>query len=314
LAQASGAHCANRRFIVHPASGSFSMSCGTPVYLHVYDLFSERFNDIQYAILQHAEFHAAVEVYGREFFYGGADLPGSGLCEGKPGQAEGYAGHRARLALGRTLLSEEEVEDLLRKMGEDWQFRDYNLLSKNCCTFAREFLQELGVESMPGWVDRASRRGLEALTSTGVQAAGNVGMQVATTCSTRAIAGAALPAVAGPAGWAALGGELVGGRVGGLVGENVNGKIGKRVGEKVGSVSGAVGAGAIVGAAVGGPVGAGIGAGLGCASYALGTAVTWAVQQCDPNSCATRVVSKSALASGGSRGRLPHSTSSKLSL
>merc|ERR1711972_746855 len=90
-------------------------------------------------------------------------------------------------------------------------------------------------------------------------------------------------------GWAAFGGELVGGHLGGLVGERVGGDAGKQVGENAGGIGGAVGAGAAVGACFAGPVGAGIGVGLGCASFALGKGVKWLVHKSDANKCVTNV-------------------------
>lgn len=242
-----------------------------PVFLHVYDILPEGLNKTQYVMTGKGVFHAAVEVYGREFCYGA----GCGIDCIEPGSADTYCHHREPIALGRTILSEEGVAELIDRMSDDWRGEDYNLLNKNCCTFARVLLEELGANPMPGWVDRAARRGFESFAATGAQAVGVAGVRlVATRCAMSA---------AGPAGVAAWGGELVGGHVGSLVGENVAGDAGKQVGQNIGGIGGAVGAGATVGAFVGGPVGAGVGAGLGCASYAVGKAVTWAVQKSEPN-------------------------------
>jgi len=262
------------------APSSSESAYSTPVYLHVYDILPQGFNKTNYIFSGKSIFHAAVEVYSREWNYGSGD----GIAWVQPGSEEAYAAHRDPIPMGFTDLSEEQVLAVLTRMEKEWDGDDYNLLSKNCCTFARAFLDELGAEPMPGWVDRAARRSVESLASTGVQAAGVGGMRV---MATRAAATTVFEGAAGPAGWAAWGGELIGGHVGGLLGENVGGDKGKQVGQNVGGIGGSVGAGAAVGAAFAGPAGAGIGAGIGCASYALGKAATWVVKKADPNKCMT---------------------------
>lgn len=266
-------------------------SHGTPVFLHVYDLYNQNVNKAQYMATGAACFHAGVEVYGNEFCYGYNDTGETGLCKMWPGEAEVcYAAHREPIAQGYTYLSETEVFHLFSEMADEWLGKDYNLLSKNCCTFARVFLERLGAEPMPGWVDRAARRGFESAASRATQAVGVRAL------ASRVAVGLAVDSYAGPASWAAFGGELVGGHVGSLVGENVGGDKGKRVGENVGGVGGAVGAGATVGACFGGPWGAGIGAGLGCATFAIGKGLKYVFNKADVNRCVTNV-SVSALQS-----------------
>lgn len=267
------------------------MAPDSPVYLHVYDLIPQRLNKTQYVISGKPLFHAAVEVHGQEWCYGA----GQGIEFVAPGSAECYAAHRDPIPLGHTQLSQDEIFQLIGRMEENWQAEDYNLLSKNCCTFARTLLEELGAQPMPGWVDRAARRGFESFASTGVQAVGLTGMRF---LATRAAVSVPFQSAAGPAGWAAMGGELVGGHVGGLVGENVAGNSGKQVGENIGRLGGAVSAGAVVGAVLAGPVGAGVGAGLGCTAYAVGKAATWVVKKADPN----KRVSQTAVAAFQSSG------------
>lgn len=253
-----------------------------PVYLHVYDLLPEGVSNAAYIANGMAPFHAAVEVYGTEYFYG----LGGGVCyvaEG-PGRDPNYMGHRDPIPLGHTQLSEHQVRALLSRMAGEWRGDEYSLLSKNCCNFARAFLEELGAEPMPEWVDRAPRKGVESAVSRGVQAAGNAGVRVV---ATRAAASTFFDGAAGPAGWAAWGGELLVGRVGGAVGEAVAGDEGHHVGENVGGFGGSVGAGAAVGGLLAGPPGAGIGAGIGVVSFAIGKAAKWAVGSTDANQCAT---------------------------
>jgi len=249
------------------------MTSGTPVYLHVYDLYSQTINNTQYVVSGKSLFHASVEVYGQEYNY----VKGKGILKVQPGKTDWYAAHREPIPQGFTRLSEEEVLEMIANMDKHWQGGDYNLLSKNCCTFARVFLESLSADPLPGWVDRAARRGFESAASTAVQAVGTSGVQLL------------VAQAAGPASWAAFGGELLGGHVGGLVGENVSGDFGKQIGENVGGVGGAVGAGATVGVFFAGPIGALIGAGVGIVTFALGKGADLIVNKVDINRQVTNI-------------------------
>jgi len=251
-----------------------------PVFLHIYDLPPKTWNQAQYILSGTSIFHAGVEVHGKEWMYGA--MMGIEGIKPKSIKVNGnFIAPREAIALGLTKLSADQVEERIKAMKATWRGEDYNVLSRNCCSFARALLQELDAEQMPGWVDRAARRGVESCAATGVQAAGVGGLHLLLT-------GPA--ASAGPAGWAALGGELVFGRIGALVGENVDGDDGKRIGQHIGGAGGSVGTAAAVGAVVAGPIGAAVGAGIGCASFAVGKLATMAVRETEPNRQVTKAV------------------------
>jgi len=49
------------------------------------------------------------------------------------------------------------VATILHEIVQEWRGKDYDLLTKNCCSFSAEFCHRLGVEGLPGWVDRFAR-------------------------------------------------------------------------------------------------------------------------------------------------------------
>lgn len=44
-------------------------------------------------------------------------------------------------------------------MAKDWMGNTYDLMAKNCCSFADAFCLKLGVKGLPKWVDRFARAG-----------------------------------------------------------------------------------------------------------------------------------------------------------
>lgn len=250
------------------------------VFLHVYDCASEKSNNLQYLVFQHGVFHASVEVYGREWTFGGCGMDSLS----PPGRDPNYPNHRERLCQGCTRLSEQQVFELIGNLQRKWKGRHYDLLTKNCCHFAQELLAELGVQPMPKWVNRAANDAVNEAVATAARV-GITGTARAVV-SRAAVLGAgelAVGAVAGPAGWAAFAGDLVGGRIGGHIGEATGGDEGKEVGEIAGSAIGAIGAGAGVGAICFGPIGAGIGAGIGALTFGVGKLVDELVHIANPN-------------------------------
>merc|ERR1711865_916725 len=51
-----------------------------------------------------------------------------------------------------TTLSPYEVQDLLRRLSDEWQDEDYDLLRCNCCHFSAELCRQLGGGEMLKWV------------------------------------------------------------------------------------------------------------------------------------------------------------------
>lgn len=59
--------------------------------------------------------------------------------------------------MGDTPLSAPDVAAVLFELCRTWRGADYDLISKNCCSFSAEFLDQLDVGKLPAWVDRFAR-------------------------------------------------------------------------------------------------------------------------------------------------------------
>jgi len=100
--------------------------------------------------------HAGVEIYGREWSYGGGTGPGAGIVCDIP---RGNRQHRFRetLMMGGTTLSDAEVAVVIGKLLESWRPEEYHWLHHNCLAFAHQLCEQLGVGPLPAWVDRFAR-------------------------------------------------------------------------------------------------------------------------------------------------------------
>jgi len=126
-----------------------------PVVLHIYDAVPhtavQKVNGVLSSMGTGA-YHAGVEVYGREWSFGSTEMGGSGVdCCVEPGQNDLYT-YVKRVPLGYTSLSPFDVQVLLRRLSDEWQEEDYDLLRCNCCHFSAELCRQLGVEAVPNWV------------------------------------------------------------------------------------------------------------------------------------------------------------------
>lgn len=122
----------------HPAEededGKAEPVCeSSEVLLHVYDL--HRLSKIT----RLSVFHVGVEVYQIEFFF---SIHGCRWCE--PTMAEGHV-HKKVVPLGRTRLGFAQIQSLFLAMQEDWPEGSYNLFTKNCQTFAINFVKRLKI-------------------------------------------------------------------------------------------------------------------------------------------------------------------------
>lgn len=103
-----------------------------------------------------AALHAGVQVYGREWSYGGGERPGYGVVCGMPRGAKHY-NFRDTIVMPQTKLSDGEVAQVIGEMLEAWSPQDYHWLHRNCLSFANEFCERIGVGRLPAWVDRLAR-------------------------------------------------------------------------------------------------------------------------------------------------------------
>mmetsp|Transcript_14779 Transcript_14779/g.29138 ORF Transcript_14779/g.29138 Transcript_14779/m.29138 type:complete len:344 (-) Transcript_14779:58-1089(-) len=127
------------------------------VLLNVYELEAfDGINRLMAAPGLGGALHVGVEIFGREWSYGGGSGSGSGVVCEMPRQNRQHR-YRETVLLERTFLSNVEVALLMGELVERWQQNDYHWLHWNCLAFANELCSRLGVSRIPAWIDRFSR-------------------------------------------------------------------------------------------------------------------------------------------------------------
>ena len=117
-------------------------------------------------------YHVGVEVNGVEFAYGANDVPSlSGVFTCHPRTSPGYQ-YRTTLDFGDRISSTARGDDattydghqIMQGMAREYLGCDYDLLRRNCCTFARDACLRLGVteHEIPSWFLHLSNAGADA--------------------------------------------------------------------------------------------------------------------------------------------------------
>lgn len=125
-----------------------------PVMLNVYDMFwtNEYTGNMGLGV-----YHSGLEVYGREYAYGGHPFPFSGIFDIAP-RAAGELGEQFRfkqaIHLGYTDFRACDVEKILEEMGKEFRGDRYHLMSRNCNHFSGAFATFLVGKDIPSWVNR----------------------------------------------------------------------------------------------------------------------------------------------------------------
>ncbi|XP_063906251.1 deubiquitinase DESI2-like [Zophobas morio] len=131
-----------------------------PVFLNVYDMYklNEYTSNIGFGV-----FHSGVEVYGREYGYGGHHHNYSGVFDMEPRNEQilgdffnmrGHLQFRQTIHIGYTNFTLEEVEMIKNRLGRKFRGNKYNLISNNCNHFSGAFTKILCKKNIPGWVNR----------------------------------------------------------------------------------------------------------------------------------------------------------------
>jgi len=125
-----------------------------PVILNVYDMFWT--NDYT-ANVGLGVYHSGIQVYGREYAYGGHPFPFSGIFDIAPREAA-ELGEQFRFKqsvhLGNTDFTPHEVEKILEQLGKEYRGDRYHLMNRNCNHFSGAFSQILAGRDVPSWVNR----------------------------------------------------------------------------------------------------------------------------------------------------------------
>eukprot|EP01060_Flectonema_neradi_P020092 TRINITY_DN27627_c0_g1_i1.p1 TRINITY_DN27627_c0_g1~~TRINITY_DN27627_c0_g1_i1.p1 ORF type:complete len:289 (+),score=40.97 TRINITY_DN27627_c0_g1_i1:41-907(+) len=134
------------------------------VILNIYNLMNPESNK-KFGYLGFGIYHSGVEVYGKEWSYGGSpDGQGSGIFAIPPRTALPREMFHSAKELGTTELTAEQIGWILSGMSRTWTMETYELLSKNCNHFSEEFVKKIEKASavklsFPSWVNRAAKVG-----------------------------------------------------------------------------------------------------------------------------------------------------------
>lgn len=134
-----------------------------PVTLHVYAVGHaeavSRINHVAQDILgEGGVFHGAIEIYDKEWSFGGTDEDTPGIFCNEPGRCSMHT-YRESVYLGDCKKKPEQVEKIIKEMLPDWNGLSYDLLHKNCCSFSDAFAVNLGVGHIPEWVHHLAHIG-----------------------------------------------------------------------------------------------------------------------------------------------------------
>eukprot|EP00928_Gymnodinium_smaydae_P087560 TRINITY_DN71813_c0_g1_i2.p1 TRINITY_DN71813_c0_g1~~TRINITY_DN71813_c0_g1_i2.p1 ORF type:complete len:220 (-),score=36.64 TRINITY_DN71813_c0_g1_i2:38-634(-) len=138
---------------------------GADVVLHVYDLgpLAGSVNPALRALGTGA-FHVGLEIYGVEYSFSvfvendSRVRRCSGITYSIPRRNADFV-YRESVELGRSVMSQLEVLDLIGCMAAVWRSEKYDVLTRNCCHFCTALSLELGVDAPPFWVSNLASTG-----------------------------------------------------------------------------------------------------------------------------------------------------------
>ncbi|CAJ1421975.1 unnamed protein product [Effrenium voratum] len=129
------------------------------VWVHIYhcDPYTGFLNRMMLNRSEIGIYHAGIEVYGEEWSFQyfedtWNDPTISGIMRCLPKQMAGYE-YQESLNLGPTPLSQDEVDDLLEGLSDEYSASTYHLTHRNCLTFAQHLAKSLKApKEFPPWI------------------------------------------------------------------------------------------------------------------------------------------------------------------
>ncbi|KAI7880943.1 DUF862-domain-containing protein [Lichtheimia hyalospora FSU 10163] len=130
------------------------------VFVNVYDMLEPSLlTNVGYA-LGVGIFHSGVEVAGREYCFGGHEYENlTGVFAVEPKIGPPGVLFKQSIPMGYIDMSDQEIDQVLYAVSEDFGGTTYNLLTRNCNHFTQELCLRLTGKSIPGWINRAARLG-----------------------------------------------------------------------------------------------------------------------------------------------------------
>ncbi|XP_055343074.1 deubiquitinase DESI2-like [Paramacrobiotus metropolitanus] len=128
----------------------------SPVYVHIYDLYWT--NNYTYN-LGVGFYHSGIEVYGKEFGYGGHPFAFSGLFEKIPKDIDELGPnfrYKETILLGYTDFSERDVDEMMHHLSQEWHGNSYHLVTRNCNHFSDHLGRVLCGQEVPAWINRVA--------------------------------------------------------------------------------------------------------------------------------------------------------------
>ena len=132
-----------------------------PVLLNIYDLGDSKAIQRLNVLLKpmgSGAYHAAVQVYGQEWSFGGLSIDDpieegfeTGIWSCRPQGCRQHS-YRESVAMGHTSHSHVQILEIIRGMMDEWPMNSYQILRRNCCHFCDAFCQLIGVGPLPAWV------------------------------------------------------------------------------------------------------------------------------------------------------------------
>jgi len=124
---------------------------GAVVSVHLYDLSEAlaQLNSVAIDLMGYGgALHVGVEVFGVEWSFGTG-----GVSLSMPKQNHYYV-FRQTVSMGRSHLTQKEVQRIVMDMQREWKGSEYDLFLKNCGTFSNALCLRLGVGNLPAWITR----------------------------------------------------------------------------------------------------------------------------------------------------------------